>query len=70
MGAISASEAAVNLEDAIPLEIDTDDVTVHHASLLHASLPNHPPKPRRLLVGPARSHLRMADHGRQGLRQL
>ena len=48
VGAISPSEAAVNLEDAIPLEIGAGDVTVHHVSLLHASSPNHSPKPRRL----------------------
>jgi ectoine hydroxylase-related dioxygenase (phytanoyl-CoA dioxygenase family) len=46
----AVTENLPRAEDAVPIELKTGGISIHHARTLHASAPNRSQRPRRLLL--------------------
>ena len=49
-GAINPSQAGVELNQAVPMEVSAGSVSVHHVKMIHGSAPNRSGRQRRLLL--------------------
>ena len=46
----AVTDGAIEMKEAVPIEVPAGGISIHHVRTLHASAPNHSRHPRRLLL--------------------